>query len=237
MTAALAGGGTLFKLLAAGKALTLVSALGSFGLYALYFRNPMTAAGLVAMILVHEMGHVVEIRRQGMTATAPVFIPFFGAAIFQRSRPLDALRQAQIGIAGPIAGTLGATAAFVLYRATGLSFLLGWAWIGFLINLINLAPLGMLDGGWILGAVSKWFHLLGLALLALTTVFLGLSPVFIILVLAIGFPAIMERFANDRAPYYQSVPAGARLALGAAWLGLVSYLVAFLVQASQLIRG
>src|SRR5260370_24674048 len=40
---------------------------------------------------------VVEIRRQGMQATAPIFIPFLGAAIFQRSHPTDALKQAQVG--------------------------------------------------------------------------------------------------------------------------------------------
>jgi len=70
------------------------------------------------MILIHEFGHVIEINRQGMKATAPVFNPFVGAAIFQRDHPQSALHQAQIGIAGPLAGTLGATAAFVLYGAT-----------------------------------------------------------------------------------------------------------------------
>jgi hypothetical protein len=80
--------------------------------------GPWVAIGLVVMIFVHEMGHVVEIRRQGMQATAPIFIPFLGAAIFQRSHAQSPMRQAQIGIAGPIAGTIGATAALVLYGST-----------------------------------------------------------------------------------------------------------------------
>ena len=86
----------------------------SFGAYAIFF-GPWFAAALVAMILVHEFGHVIEINRQGMKATAPVFIPFFGAAIFQRDHPQSALHQAQIGIAGPLLGTVGAVVAYVLY--------------------------------------------------------------------------------------------------------------------------
>src|SRR5713101_2219317 len=104
----------LFKFKAFG---TLISLLVSFGGYALFWGWSFAAA-LIVMIFVHEMGHVIEIRRQGMQATAPIFIPFLGAAIFQRSHPTDALKQAQIGIAGPIAGTIGASAAFFLYLST-----------------------------------------------------------------------------------------------------------------------
>jgi Zn-dependent protease len=205
-----------------GAAKTLLTLLISFGAYAI-FGGPWFAAGLVLMILVHEMGHVVEIRRQGMAASAPLFIPFFGAAIFQRQHPTDALKQAQIGIAGPLAGTVGATVAFALYGATHFWPLLLAAYLGFFINLFNLIPVGMLDGGWILAVVSKWFQVFGLAVLLLAVVFLGFSPIVLIFVL-LGLPALFERFRNDRLPYYQVVPVPARLAMGAAWLFLVAYL-------------
>ena len=97
---------------------TLLSLLVSFGGYAVFW-GPWFAGALVVMILIHEMGHVLEIRRQGMQATAPIFIPFFGAAIFQRQHATDALHQAQIGIAGPVAGTLASIAALVLFSVTG----------------------------------------------------------------------------------------------------------------------
>src|SRR5713226_9628703 len=126
----------IFKIPAAG---TLISLVVSFGGYALFY-GPWFAVALLTMIFVHEMGHVIEIRRQGMQATAPIFIPFLGAAIFQRSHPTDALKQAQIGIAGPIAGTLGATAAAVLYGATQNEVFLMAAWLGFFLNLINMLP-------------------------------------------------------------------------------------------------
>jgi Zn-dependent protease len=215
-----------------GALKTLVTLVISFGAYAL-FRGPEFAAGLVIMILIHELGHVYEIRRQGMQASAPLFIPFMGAAIFQRQHPTDALKQAQIGIAGPIAGTVGATAAWVLYGATHYTFLLDWALIGFFINLFNLIPVGMLDGGWILGAVSKWFQVAGLALLG-AVVFkfhLYFSPI-VILIVVLGIPVIIERFRNDSSPYYQSVPVGARWAMGGAWLGLTAYLAVSLGQIS-----
>src|SRR6202022_3184036 len=160
-----------FKIPAVG---TLLSLVVSFGGYALFY-GPWFAVALVVMILVHEMGHVVEIRRQGMTATAPIFIPFFGAAIFQRSHPTDALHQAQIGIAGPLAGTAGATIAYVLYGYTHWDGFALAATIGFFLNLFNLIPLGMLDGGWILAPVSKWLQVFGMVLLVVAAYFLGFS--------------------------------------------------------------
>src|ERR1700694_131214 len=150
-----------FKIPAFG---TIVSLVVSFGGYALFY-GPWFAVALLTMIFVHEMGHVVEIRRQGMHATAPIFIPFLGAAIFQRSHAQSPMHQARIGMGGPIAGSIGATAALVLYGSTHWTVLLGWAYIGFLINLFNLIPFGMLDGGWILAPVSKWIQVAGLVVL------------------------------------------------------------------------
>lgn len=201
---------------------TGLTMLISFGAYAI-FGGPWFAAAIVVMILIHEMGHVVEIRRQGMAASAPLFIPFVGAAIFQRSHPTDALKQAQIGIAGPLAGTVGATAAFALYGTTHFWPLLLAAYLGFFLNLFNLIPVAMLDGGWILAVVSKWFQIAGLAILLVAVFVFELNPIILIFVL-LGLPALFERFRNDQLPYYQAVPVPARLAMGAAWLFLVLYL-------------
>jgi Zn-dependent protease len=226
----------LLFLLKFGVVKTLLTLLISFGAYAIFFGGPWIAAGLVLMILIHEMGHVIEIRRQGMQASAPLFIPFFGAAIFQRQHPTDALKQAQIGIAGPLAGTVGAVVAFALYGSTHFTVLLFWAYLGFLINLFNLIPVGMLDGGWIMAVVSKWFQIVGLGALVLAVFFFGLSPI-ILLIVFMGFPAVIERFRNDRLPYYQTVPVPARLAMGAAWLFLTGFLAFAFLQTHQLLAG
>ena len=225
--------GLLGKLLLTGGSFLL-----SFGAYSIFW-GPWSALGIVVMILVHELGHVVEIQRQGLRATAPVFIPFMGAAIFQRQHPTDAVHQAQIGIAGPIAGTIGATAAFALYGETHFQPFLIWAWFGFFINLLNLVPAGMLDGGWILAPVSKWFQVAGLGFLAALYIAGGtgvlpfaLSPIFIIVVI-LGLPATMARFRMADSPYYTSVTPQARLAIGISWLALVVYLIAASVVTEQ----
>jgi Zn-dependent protease len=216
-------------------ATTLVSLLVSFGAYAVVY-GPWFAVSLVAMILVHEMGHVVEIRRQGMQATAPIFIPFLGAAIFQRSHPTSALKQAQIGIAGPIAGTLGATAALALYAATHNEVLLLAAWLGFFLNLFNLVPVWQLDGSWVLAPVSKWFQAAGYAVVAALALFHVVS-IFLIVIALLGVPTLVQRFRNADNPYYTSVPTSARWALGAAWLALVLYLGFELVQTTNLLSA
>ena len=226
------GGLLIFKIPAAG---TLISLVISFGGYALFY-GPWFAVALLTMIFVHEMGHVVEIRRQGMQATAPIFIPFLGAAISQRSHPTDALKQAQIGIAGPIAGTIGATAAFALYGATHSPVLLLAALIGFYINLFNLIPVWQLDGAWILAPVSKWFQLAGYAIIGIGGLFFHflLSPL-IIIIAVLGIPSLIQRFREANNPYYTSVPSGARWAMGTAWLVLVIYLGVASLQVSSLL--
>jgi Zn-dependent protease len=215
---------------------TLGSALVSVAAYSLW-GGPWFAVGLVLMIFVHEMGHVVEIRRQGMQATAPIFIPFLGAAIFQRSHAQSPMRQAQIGIAGPIAGTVGATAALILYGSTHWTVLLGWAYLGFLINLFNLIPFGMLDGGWILAPVSKWIQVAGLAVLLYLSISGAVSALVIIIVI-LGVPVVLQRFRDRKVDaYLTSEPAAQRYAMGAAWLALVVYLSFFFFQTESMLGG
>src|SRR6266480_654899 len=207
-----------FKIPAFG---TIISLVISFGGYAVFY-GPWFAAALIAMIFIHVMGHVLEIRRQGMQATAPIFIPFLGAAIFQRSHPTSAVKQAQIGIAGPIAGTIGATAAYFLYLSTGWDVLLLAAALGFFLNLLNLIPVWQLDGSWILAPVSKWVYVGGYALVVLAV--LWLHSVFLLIIAVFGISSLVQRFRQAESPYYKSVPPRARWALGGAWLALVLYL-------------
>jgi len=192
------------------------------------------AAGLVLMILVHEMGHVVEIQRQGMRATAPIFIPFLGAAIFQREHPTTAVKQAQIGIAGPIAGTIGATVAFVLFTATQNPVFLLAATIGFFLNLINMLPVWQLDGAWVLAPVSPWFQVAGLVAIGVLAVVFHFVSVLLVIIAVLGIQSARAAFRNANNPYYTSVPANARLALFAAWLALVLYLGVMTLQSESL---
>jgi Zn-dependent protease len=120
------------------------------------------AIGFVALIFVHEMGHVLALRAQGVPASAPMFIPFFGAFIGMKKNPKSAVEEAYSAIAGPALGSLGALVCLAVYFITG-SQLFAWlAYIGFFLNLFNLLPMSPLDGGRVIGAVWRGFWLLGI---------------------------------------------------------------------------
>src|SRR5262249_16073546 len=78
--------------------------LVSLAAYALLWGRPF-AAGFIALLFVHEMGHVIALRRGGLKASAPMFIPFMGAVIAARSLGRNALAEARVGLAGPVLGS------------------------------------------------------------------------------------------------------------------------------------
>ena len=105
------------------------------------------AIGFVLLILVHELGHFFEARRQGLHATWPTFIPFFGAYVLIKDAPLNPWRNALVALAGPAYGAVGAAVCWGIGEAIDSNLLRALAYAGFLINLINLIPVGILDGG------------------------------------------------------------------------------------------
>src|SRR5438876_7031188 len=123
------------------------------------------AVGFVLLIFVHECGHLLAARRLGLKVGAPVFIPFMGAFIALKEAPRNAWIEAQVGIGGPMLGTLGAGVCELLHLATGNQMFQALAYTGFLLNLSNLAPVGFLDGGRIVTALSPWLWLVGFAIM------------------------------------------------------------------------
>src|SRR3712207_7434894 len=112
------------------------SMIVSVGAYALLWGWKF-AVGFVVLLLIHEMGHVLEAKRQGLPVSAPLFIPFLGAMIAMKEMPHNVWREAQIALAGPIIGGLGAAAVYVASEATDSTVLRVIAHLGFLINLFN----------------------------------------------------------------------------------------------------
>jgi len=108
--------------------------------------------GFVLLIAVHELGHYVEARRQGLDPSLPVFVPFLGAYVALRNAPFDPWRNALVSLAGPVLGGLGAAAVLVVGEMRDDRFLLALAYTGFFLNLINMVPAGPLDGGHVLRA-------------------------------------------------------------------------------------
>ncbi len=116
------------------------------------------AVGFVGLILVHEMGHYVEAKRQGLNPSLPVFIPFLGAYVALRGGRIDPWQNALVSLAGPIAGTAGAAIVFAVGKSQHSQLLLALAYAGFLINLFNLIPIGFLDGGRVLQSIRALFR-------------------------------------------------------------------------------
>ena len=139
-------GGVLLKVAGSLKFFGVFLAVGGYAL----IWGWRFGVGFVLLILVHELGHFVEAKRQGLNPQLPVFIPFLGAYVALRNQPFDPWQNALVSVAGPAAGGIGALACLVYGSATGSDLLLALAYAGFFLNLINLVPIGFLDGGHIL---------------------------------------------------------------------------------------
>jgi Zn-dependent protease len=155
-------GKNIFLILKSAKFLTpFISMLISIGAYAII--APLEfAVGLVILILIHELGHVWAAKIKGLPVSAPLFIPFLGAAITLKRNPRDAQTEAFIAFGGPLLGTLGALVFLWIGLVQSSELMIQLAYLGLLLNLINLIPIHPLDGGRIAVAVSRWIWLLGL---------------------------------------------------------------------------
>jgi Zn-dependent protease len=129
----------------------------TIGLYGLAF-GWWYGIGFVLLILFHELGHYLEAKREGLNPKLPVFVPFLGAYVqYTRGHPWQTVK---VAIAGPILGGLAALACYVVGKARGSDLLLALAHLGFLLNLINLIPVWILDGGAIWRS-ARWLRVGG----------------------------------------------------------------------------
>jgi Zn-dependent protease len=194
-TAALLLAGKLkFLLLGLTKASTFLSMFAFFGLYWSIYGWPL-ALGLVLAIYVHEMGHVAMLRRLGIDAGAPMFIPGVGAFVMLKQKVSDPLTDAQIGLAGPVWGLGAALVALAVYAASGARVWLAIAQLTGFLNLFNLIPVWQLDG-------SRGLHVLARGerwvLVAAITVALLLTEQRLLLI--VGGVAIWRALQQDAGP-------------------------------------
>ena len=212
-------GGLLLKL----KVVTTgASMLVSIAAYAWIGGLPF-AIGFVLLIFVHELGHVLELRRQGVPASAPLFIPFLGAVIGMRELPHDAWREARVALAGPILGSVGAAACWVAGEATGSDLLVALAFVGFFLNLFNLIPIVPLDGGRAAGALHPALWFVGL-LLMVGLVVVRPNPILIVIVVLGGLDLWRRWRERGEAGDYYRLTIGQRATVAVVYLGLVGAL-------------
>lgn len=186
---------TLLSFLKFGKlAATGGTMLLSIAVYALAF-GWRYAAGFIALIFVHELGHYIAARQRGLSVGAPIFVPFVGAYITLKDQPHDVETEAYVAIAGPIVGAFGAFAAYYLARSEDSVLLLAISYAGFFLNLFNLLPISPLDGGRITAIVSPRIWLLGAPLMVAAFLCYP-SPMFVLIAIA-AYPKVRQAWNYD----------------------------------------
>lgn len=128
-------------------AVTFAFSLALFGhVFSLLF-----AAAVLLVLLVHESGHLLAMRAFGFRNLSMIFLPFFGAVATGHKPHVKPWQETIILLAGPLPGLL---AALLLSQLSlhGMThgegeFLRMVFWSALLINLFNLLPVGILDGG------------------------------------------------------------------------------------------
>ena len=173
---------------------TLGSMLASFGVYWASW-GWRFAAGLVASIYVHEMGHVAALSARGIPATAPMFIPGIGAVVRLERAIASTADDARVGLAGPIWGLGAAAAAWAAAIATGSPLLGAVAQAGARVNLFNLVPVWQLDGARAFRALSRGQRLLACA--AIVLAWWASGEAFLLLVLVAAAVRALSRDAPE----------------------------------------
>jgi len=183
------------------------------------------ALGFVLLLLVHECGHLLAAKKFGLKVGAPVFIPFMGAFIALKEAPRNAWIEACVGIGGPILGSVGALICNSLGEIFDTPVFIALASFGYLLNLFNLTPVGMLDGGRIVSALSRWLWLPGFAIL----LWFGWKyPNFVVwLMIILSVPRVISLFrkrTEEERRYYEVTPAQ-RLTMSILYFGLIITLI------------
>jgi Zn-dependent protease len=196
------------------------------------------AVGFVLLLLVHELGHVIALRRAGIKASWPMFIPFLGAVISAKSLGDNALAEARVGLAGPILGTIGSAVCILIWHATGDDFWRALAFTGFFLNLFNLLPVVPLDGGRAMAAMAPWMWFVGfLGMIALAIIFP--NPIILLIVIFAGYETYrrwkQRRAGGAQQEAYYTVRSRDRWLVAAVYLSLIAVLVVGM-DATQLAR-
>ncbi len=184
------------------------------------------AAGFIALLFAHEMGHYIAARQRGLNVGAPTFIPFVGAWIALKEQPVDVETEAYVALAGPLVGTGAALAVYLWARSEDSSLLLAVAYSGLFLNLFNLLPISPLDGGRVTSVLSPRIWLLGVPML-LALMLYRPSPMLIIIAI-LAAPQLMKAWRYDpQAPEnvaYYGTSLQTKLEYGGTYLALAALL-------------
>ncbi len=220
-----------------------ISAIISIVVYSFIFGWPL-AIGVVALLFIHEMGHALAMKLKGIPIGGMIFIPLLGAAVLMNKMPKNAKDEAEVGIAGPIAGAIAASVCFLIARADPYSIWTPLAYFGFFINLFNLVPIVPFDGGRVLAAIDRRMWIVGfLGLIGFQVwsyfQYHTLSPFLIFFIVIAGTQLWARQRAADtpEGNAYYKVPTGERIILTLAYFGLAAVLVLGMTVSSNLLHS
>ena len=215
----------LLALLFAGKLgkvlLTAGTMFLSMFVYAISF-GWAYAAGVVAMLFLHEMGHFIAARKRGLEVGAPVFIPFVGAWVALKATDLDPETEAYVGLGGPLLGTAAAFLCYLYGLDTGERLWLAVAYTGFMLNAFNLIPLSPLDGGRIVRVISPRIWFLGVPLLI--GAFLWKPSPLLLIIAILAAPQLWAAWRGEDAAVRHITATRVKWVYGAQYLALVAAL-------------
>lgn len=204
-------GKSLLTLLKVGPLLTTLGSMGVWIAFYAQLQGLQLATGFAFCILIHELGHVWVSKRYGLKATAPIFIPMFGALIWLRSFRDDPKIESDVGAGGPAGGVLAMFLCWLIYLGNRDPFWLLLAALGAGINMFNLIPMWQLDGAHITKAMAprNWDFVLAVLLLLLVHL---PSPLLWLFLIALFF----LRLGQDGAGAHSVLPplVRARVTLG-----------------------
>lgn len=227
----LLSGAKLGKLFASGGTMLI-----SLVVYAFVF-GWRYAAGFVALLFAHEMGHYLAARRRGLAVGMPTFIPFVGAWIDLKEQPRDVETEAYVALAGPVIGTVAAILCYLGAADDGPRWLMAVAYSGFFLNLFNLLPISPLDGGRVTAVLSPRIWFVGVPLLG--AMFLWHPNPLLLLIGLLAAPQLVKAWKYDPdAPENQSyyaIPARRRFEILAVYFGLAAYLAFMAVRTHALV--
>jgi Zn-dependent protease len=224
---------TLMLLFAAGKFGKFLISGGSMliaiGTYTIIY-GWKYAVGFVFLLLIHELGHYIAAGKRGLPVGLPTFIPFVGAWIELKEKPMDAETEAFVAIAGPILGSAAAFICYLIAKETNEGIFLALAYAGFMLNLFNLIPLSPLDGGRVMAAISPKLWFIGLPMLI--GLFIWKPSPMIILIGLFALPQLWNAFTNRsllESQYYQ-VPNNIKVNYAIQYLALVIFLTVLTIE-------
>jgi Zn-dependent protease len=182
------------------------------------------AAGFVVLLLVHELGHVLEAKRQGLATGGVYFIPFLGAVMLLKQQSKNPAQAAWLGLAGPILGSAAAAATWAAGVAAGSDLLVALGFTGFLLNLFNLIPVMPLDGGWATAVFHPLFWAFGL--IGVIVLFAVFPNPILLIVAAVGAWELWKRWRRrgQGGNEYRNVSPRQRATIAGVYLGLAGLL-------------